>query len=315
MDMKRVIAILLAVIVLTLSACHSDQKPDTQNESGVYEQSFQLKSGDYSLNAVYTYTGSAGPAVLLIAGSGPADEDETIGALKPFADIAEGLAQNGVSSLRVEKRTYRYGDSLESTAGIDEEYLSDCRAAIKWLKEQEGVESIYLLGHSLGGQIAAELASEVADIDGIILWNSTARHLADIARDQYVVIDSDNTSAYDGYAADAKGATYDTARENYYYFGVNEFYWASYNELDVIEDIAGANIPTLIINSTYDNQLFDADIQLWQDSLGNAKNVTIKLYDDQSHFGYKIDTSSAGALFSAQEFPQELIDDFAGFCR
>ena len=312
--MKRVIAILLIVIVLALSACQSETKPNISS-GDVYEQSFQLESGDYSLNAVYTYSGSKGPAVLLIAGSGPSDENETVGALKPFADIADGLAEHGVSSLRVEKRTYRYGNSLEPTAGIEEEYLSDCRTAIKWLKEQEGVESIYLLGHSLGGQIAAALASEEIGIDGIILWNSTARHLADIARDQYVAADPKNTSAYDGLATDAKAATYTTARDDYYYYGANEFYWASYNELNVIEDIVSSNIPTLIINSTYDNQLFDADIQLWQDSLGNASNVMIKLYDDQSHFGYRIDTNSSGALFSEQEFPNELIEDFVGFCK
>src|SRR5262245_25692295 len=39
------------------------------------------------------------PAVLLLAGSGPHDRDETIGVNKPFKDLAWGLASRGIAVL------------------------------------------------------------------------------------------------------------------------------------------------------------------------------------------------------------------------
>ena len=52
------------------------------------------------------------PAVVLVHGSGPADRDESIGANKPFRDIAEGLSNKGIAVLRYDKRTKVYGKQL-----------------------------------------------------------------------------------------------------------------------------------------------------------------------------------------------------------
>jgi len=289
-------------------------KTTVQPKDGVSETAFQLKSGEFLLDAVYTEAGE-GPVVLLIAGSGPSDADETQGALKPFADIAKGLAEQGVSSLRVEKRTYGYADSFEATDGIEEEYLEDCRAAIQWLREQERTERVYLLGHSMGGQVAPVLAAQDGDIAGMILWNSTPRHLADVIRNQFIQLDPENKGAYEELAAAAKEVSYETADGSHYYFGVNGYYWAGYNEIDVIGSIKTAGIPVLIINSRNDSQIFEEDIQLWQEAFQSSEDVEIKLYDDMTHLGYRFDADNQAAYYSPQEFPKELIEDFAAFCK
>lgn len=74
---------------------------------------------------MYTYVndGNPHPAVLLIAGSGPSDYNETIGILAPFEDIALGLAENGINSLRVDKRTFNYASDFSIDYGIKDEYL------------------------------------------------------------------------------------------------------------------------------------------------------------------------------------------------
>jgi hypothetical protein len=43
-------------------------------------------------------------SVVLVHGSGPSDEDESIGALRPFKDLAWGLASWGIAVLRYVKR-------------------------------------------------------------------------------------------------------------------------------------------------------------------------------------------------------------------
>ncbi|KLU58747.1 hypothetical protein CEB3_c47640 [Peptococcaceae bacterium CEB3] len=52
------------------------------------------------------------PAVVLVHGSGPADMDESIGANKPFRDIAEALSAKGIAVLRYDKRTKIYGKQM-----------------------------------------------------------------------------------------------------------------------------------------------------------------------------------------------------------
>lgn len=127
---EKFIAITLLLCNFVLSGCNTEV-PDTKEtsantessadkstnipnqgtpQSNIKEKKFVLKSDGYKLNAAYTYIndGNAHPAVLLIAGSGPSDYDETLGILKPFKDIADGLAKEGINSLRVDKRTFSY---------------------------------------------------------------------------------------------------------------------------------------------------------------------------------------------------------------
>ena len=283
------------------------------HDSGVSEQYFILESDGLPLNAVYTYAddGAAHPAVLLIAGSGPADYNGTVGVLTPLADIALGLAEAGISSLRLDKRTLQHADTLGETGGLEEEYFRDCRRALAWLSERSPA-GIYLLGHSLGGQIAASLAAEEAAPAGMILLCSTARHIADVFCDQYTAVDPAGETAYTRYAQAAKTFDTDSASELYYY-GVNGYYWASYNRLDTVSSIREANIPTLIVNTDTDNNLFPADLLLWQESFGDSETVTITVLENLSHFGYAVDTRDPAAIYRETAFPQELIRVFTDF--
>ena len=332
--MKRIVAIILLMCIFVLSECNTESpyKNETSdsttipNEStnipnqdisqgSIEEKHFVLESNGYKLNAVYTYIddGNAHPAVLLIAGSGPSDYDETLGTLTPFKDIANGLAKAGINSLRVDKRTFNYAANFDIKCGIEEEYLEDCNAAIEYLKSQN-ISSLYLLGHSLGGQIATELAASIESIDGMILFNSSARHLADIACDQYSALDPVNKESYITYAKAAKNATASSAK-GYYYYGATDYYWASYNSIDTAQNIVEANINTLIINSKFDKQSFDEDLNLWSTLFSDSANVSICVYDDISHFGYKIDTTDPSSIYTQVDFPSEVISAFSDFIK
>ncbi len=294
----------------TTSLSHQSTLLPIEEEPSVISDNFVIKSATYSLNAVYTYIddGKKHPAVLMIAGSGPADHDATIGTLKPFSDIADGLAENGICSLRVDKRTLNYPQAFVN-GGIEEEYLEDCRVAINYLKKRSDVDAIY----SLGGQIACILQSEIEDISGTIIFNSSLRHLADIACDQYSKADPANKSSYVQYTQAAKNANYDNAREKYYYYGVDEYYWASYNNYDFSKIVNEISKLLLVINSKKDLQMFAADIELWKTIVGNQKNVSIVVDGTISHFGYEVDFSIPESITKDAEFPKKVIDMFSGF--
>ncbi len=282
-------------------------------ENGITESFFLLESGEYSLNAVYTYTeDDNAPTVLLIPGSGAADYNETVGLLPTFADIAMELAERGVNSLRFEKRTNRYASEFTVESGLDEEYFIDCKAALEWIRNNNGSGDIILFGHSLGAQIAVSLA-EQENVNGLILFNGSARHLAEIAKDQYCEIDPVNAVYYQQYMDAAKTATRDTAK-GYYYYGCSDYYWADYNKISTLDTLKELDIQTLIINSRFDRQIFEADITLWQNELAKDDNVTIVIFDDISHFGYEIDTNDVASVYKNVEFPDNLADIMTSFC-
>ena len=67
------------------------------------------------------------PGVILLSGSGPNDMDETIGPNKPFTDIARGLADRGIASLRFDERTGDEGQSKLADARLTTSTMTTMR--------------------------------------------------------------------------------------------------------------------------------------------------------------------------------------------
>lgn len=107
------------------------------------------------------------PVVLIIAGSGPTDMDgNTVTGAATIKNnslklLAEGLARQGIASLRYDKR----GIASSAAAGKKEadlrfdDYVADARAWVDWLCKEGRFSGIYVVGHSEGSLIGM-LASE-----------------------------------------------------------------------------------------------------------------------------------------------------------
>ena len=110
------------------------------------------------------------PAVILIAGSGPNDRDETIFAHKPFWILADYLTRQGIAVLRYDKRGVEESEGEYFTA-TTKDFAEDVEAAISYLKTREEIDvtNIGLIGHSEGGIIAPMVASQSSDVKFIVL--------------------------------------------------------------------------------------------------------------------------------------------------
>lgn len=276
----------------------------------VKEDYFQIDSEGYKLTAVFTYSGSdAQPTVLLINGSGPSDYNEATGLVAPFEEIARRLADKGINSLRMEKRTYRFGDKFKPTDDLDEEYFTDFGNAYKWLQNDSRVSDIYIVGHSLGAQIALEMSDEYKPA-GLVFLNGTMRHLADVAYNQYVEADPANKAAYTQMFSAAKAVTAaNVSGANY--GGLTDYYWADYNDMDLEGDLKAVAIPVTIINCGADSQIYDADIDLFKTLIEGKDNCTFTLLPGINHFGYKSEGQNAYDTFKNREFATEIIDAIA----
>jgi dienelactone hydrolase len=101
------------------------------------------------------------PAVVLLAGSGPNDRDESIGPNAPLRDIAWGLASNGIAVLRYDKRTKAH--QVEMAADVAERHgargtIDDALAAIELLRVTPGVDRTGVRRGTAGGYLAAVAA-------------------------------------------------------------------------------------------------------------------------------------------------------------
>ena len=99
------------------------------------------------------------PIVLLIAGSGPTDMDGNSpllhGKNNSLKYLAEGLAENGIASLRFDKR----GIATSAAAGKEEsllrfeDYVNDVKGWLNFLANDKRFTGITVIGHSEGALI------------------------------------------------------------------------------------------------------------------------------------------------------------------
>jgi hypothetical protein len=124
------------------------------------------------LAATLTLPKSGGPfpAVVLIAGSGRLDRDESLRGHKPFLVLADYLTRRGIAVLRADKRGVggSTGDHGEATT---EDYAGDALAGLAYLKTRDEIDAkrIGLLGHSEGADVAPLAATCSGDVAFIVL--------------------------------------------------------------------------------------------------------------------------------------------------
>ncbi|MEJ2280265.1 MAG: alpha/beta hydrolase [Candidatus Lokiarchaeota archaeon] len=144
------------------------------------EQEIKFNSNGTELAGTLTFPSTSGtfPGVLLIPGSGKVDRDENHKKMKinAFFEISHYLAQNGIASLRYDKRGVGQSGGNYYTTGFYEG-VQDALAAIEYLKHQENIQpkNIFILGHSEGSIIATRLAGIGTEVAGIILLSGTAQ--------------------------------------------------------------------------------------------------------------------------------------------
>lgn len=252
---------------------------------------------EYQLDGILTLPESVKkPAVaILIQGSGQSDYNETVGENHPFQDLAWGLADYGIATIRYHKRYYQYPELAPDHLTISDEVLDDAATAIAMAGELDSVdpEAIFLIGHSLGGMLAPEIARANPQIRGFISLAGSPRHLADILYDQNVdalnqMEDVNEVQAQASLAMlrqmveQAKEAS--DLEDTDMLLGAPLSYWASLNALDAAGAAKELRIPMLFLQGTADFQVkWETDFAAWQTALEGHPNVRFQTYEGLNH--------------------------------
>jgi len=130
--------------------------------------------------------------VLIIPGSGPTNRDgnNPFGVTaQPYKLLAEGLAREGIASVRIDKR----GMFASSRAIVDpnavtlDDYVQDTLNWVSTIQQQMGSKCIWLIGHSEGGLVALATVRAALDhplICGLILIAAPGHPLGKILKRQ-----------------------------------------------------------------------------------------------------------------------------------
>ncbi len=240
------------------------------------------------------------PAVVLLAGSGPNDRDETIGPNAPLRDIARGLASQGIAVLRYDKRTKAHQAEmagLGSTITVHEETMDDAILAVDLLRSTPGIDPdrVVVAGHSLGGYLAPRIAAEDAGkVAGIALLEANARPLQELILDQISYLASPEGGAdpaaqklLDGLAdkvalVESADLSPDTPATDLP-LGIPASYWLDLREYDPVATTAGLSIPVFISQGGRDYQVPPSELALWRSGLAGKTDVTIHEYPALNH--------------------------------
>ena len=266
--------------------------------NGVQVQPFAVTSPLGPLQGVLTLPAGAGPfpAVVLVAGSGPNDRDETIGPNKPFRDLADGLAAAGIASLRYDKRTYTYRAQMTGEAiTVDDEVTDDALSALHQLARQPGVDPrrLFVLGHSLGALMAPRIARRDPQLAGAILLAAP------------VTLDLDTVLRQMRYLGPLQGASpaqmkkllapVIAARDSLAhadpdhppageFFHAPASYWLSLRNYDAIATARQLHLPMLVLQGAGDYQVTpQGDFARWQAAFAHDPRVKLIEYPGLSH--------------------------------
>ena len=320
------------------SAAASWTPPDYAKPASFHEQPVTVGDQPWQLSGTLTLPNGTGPfpAIVLVAGSGPEDQDETILANKPFKDIAWGLASRNIAVLRYNKRTLQYASQLQALdAGltVNQETVDDARAAVTLLSKRPEIDSrrIFVLGHSLGGMLAPRIAQGDKQVAGLVILAGDTRPLQQTIVEQvkYIVglqgkITPESQKQIDDAEQSAKQIESPTlaadTKLNVLGSPVPGSYFLDLRGYHPAEVAAQLGIPMLILRAERDYQVTQQDYDGWKATLSNKPNITWKVYPGLFHL-FMPSNSTGPGLGTPEDYQKpghvttQVIDDIAAWIQ
>ncbi len=293
------------------------------------------KDGEYPLNGLLTLPDDLSkpvPAVVMVHGSGSSNMDEKVMKLTPFKDLAEGLAQHGVASLRYDKRSFAHGRKMmkEGPITVKEETVDDAIKAVEMLKTDPRIDhdNVYILGHSMGAMLAPRIDAEGGDVKGLIMMAGSPYRMEDIVIRQLKQATQSNSlmkfignlelkifgKKFDGLYQMSE----QEAKKKKFSGGVSLYYFQEMGRKTACDYLLENNKPVLIMQGGKDFQvLADDDYKEFEKQLSGRENTYFKLYPELNHLfvnGIYSDILKASKEYSTERrIGDDVVQDIADF--
>ena len=223
------------------------------------------------------------PVVLIVADSGPTDRNgnnEQTGLNgNMYKLLAEGLAKNGIASVRFDKRMV--GESKTANKLEDlrfDDYVDDAVGLIGMLNDDARFSKVVILGHGEGA-LAAMLAARDQPVKDIISVNATSEQgdklMTQLFKSKPQYLQDEFKTLLDSMR---KGKTFDNVDLAMYPLvsTAKQRYLISYFRYQPLRVIKLMKAPMLIIQGTTDVQVSVADADKLKKAKSDATMITIK---------------------------------------
>lgn len=154
-----------------IPSIHRPQEP--QPPFPYHSEEIQFSSADGTLLAgtlSYPETHKTDAFVIIISGSGPQDRDGNLFGHKPYLVLGDYLTRAGIGVLRFDERGMGSSGGVAGMTNIATQ-VQDVQAALTYLKNRRDFDkmSLGLIGHSIGGLIAPQVALLNSEVDFLVL--------------------------------------------------------------------------------------------------------------------------------------------------
>ena len=274
------------------------------------------------------------PAVVFVHGSGASNMDEKVGKLTPFKDLAEGLAAQGVASIRYDKRSFAHGmKMMKEELTVRQETIEDAILAADLLRRDSRIdpEKIFIVGHSMGAMLAPRIDAEGGNFAGLVMMAGTLRTMEDVLFYQLREIGEGSDPLtrwilkgqirkYEKQLGDIYEISDEEARKRKFGLGANVYYFKEMGVHPAKGYLEKTRKPMLIMQGGSDLQVkAELDFAGYQKLLGDRDNVSFKLYEGLNHCFVPAVCDSLAKMkkefAKERHIPAEVIADLANWVK
>ena len=265
------------------------------------------------------------PVIILVHGSGPNDRNETLYGNTVFQDIAYRLAEQGIATVRYDKRTFVYGAECagDTQFTVEQETIQDAVDIVGLIAKQPEIDSsaIYVLGHSLGGLCMPRIAAETQEAAGYIMMAAPVTDLASLMKMQYEHLaqfmntDQEKASMEAMIAELDKLQQLDSLSEDEAVVGAYPAYWKDLLSYDPVKTAETITKPVLVLQGEEDYQVPLQEFETWKAAYGEKANWTFHSYSGLSHLMMPGDFDANPNTYYMQKavVDPRVTDDIAAF--
>ncbi|MXR52938.1 alpha/beta fold hydrolase [Halovenus sp. WSH3] len=272
--------------------------PEYVDQSAFSEELLAMQAtGDCEISATLTLPEGSGsvPGVVLVHGSGDQGRDQRAGPNRTFKELAWGLATRGIAVLRYDQRTVACEvDRTEAT--VDDLITDDALTAIERLAARERVDSVFVVGHSLGGRLAPRIAARSERVAGVVMIAPLAEpiHEAIVRQTEYQLDLAENLTETQ---RERRLSGVEALAERIRTLSIGEDetinlgggargrpFFRTLQEYDHLSTAAELSVPRLILQGERDFLVtVEDDLMLWENALAGESTVEIIRYENLNH--------------------------------
>lgn len=224
------------------------------------------------------------PGIVFVGGDEPQSRAVPEGTEQMFADLARGLTQAGIASLRYQQRPFEFSAPADpKQSPLDQQIANDALAALTYLSHAPEIDSsaIFVVGHHVGGTMAPYIAARFPHARGIVLMAAAAQHVEEALAErkkatlQAEGLSSEETSeqlaAQNKILADIRSGKTPSTR---LIEGATSAYWRDRMNRDPALKARDLQLPVLVLQGGFDKEISEANYDRLELMLRKKRGAT-----------------------------------------